>query len=202
MDLRPTLADTFVDALLKDIEAHGCVDNSELRARWRTLIVERFVSHSIDLPGHEHVSTHQEGPICQFLAKYPDLEAVIEYVRFALREIWPDVRILLSLKSDPEDCHTCREGQGLHIEFYSKIADHELDNAEGVRHRGWMWSPAEHRERKYNELLIDNGLYAELTGGREDLLHICRGWGDPDEILDTESRLMVEWEEERRKRWG
>lgn len=201
MDLRPKLADEFITAILADIRDHGFADETVLRERWRPLIVERFVSQSVPLPPGHYVSTYDRDVVDAFLGKYPETESVVEYVRFALREIWPDVRILLSVFSNPESCHTCWEGQHLNVEYYSKIADAEYDAYDAAHDtRDWTWSPKAHRERKLHELLFENGLYAESRQDIRDLVRLARGYGDPDELLAAEIEFTVEWENRRRER--
>ncbi len=190
IDRRPTLAGQFVDAILADIGGESVVDSPETRERWCKLILDRFRSSSIPFPSLDEQS-YQPGLVNLFLEKYPGLEAVIEYIRLASREVWPDARLLLSLRGDPESCHTCTEGQMICIEIFSQIGDRESES-DHVR---------EFREGRFSDLMFDEtSLYS--TTPLRNLLTYWRQPGDPDQKVADSEQALADWEVLRRERAG
>lgn len=185
MELRPKLVDDFIDVILTDL---GFTVDPDTRARWKEKMLAKFVSHSIPLDPPLSYGTHAKAVVDAFLAKYPETEAAVEYVRFAARHVWPQAEILLSVNSDPESCHVCHEGQCLHIEVFGPdwLDDSEI---------------ATIQRNRFDELTVLSDEPNPYTvANREHLVMITREFGDPAEVLGGEDAYRVEWETRRRER--
>jgi len=114
MDLRPKIAAEIVDALLQDQGWKGGADTHgvEVRARWIEIALSKIVCHSLSMEGY---GTDDPATVEAFLTKYPKLRPILTDTWMKAREIWPDADLVVEVSSDPEGCHTCREGQSLHL---------------------------------------------------------------------------------------
>jgi len=120
MDLRPKIAADIVDAVLHELRLR---DESDMlgisREHLIKLATSKITSHSLKLPKGDDYGTSD--PACveqfleQFLEKYPKLRQRVADTQAKALEIWPDADLVLELNNDPEGCHTCREGQSLHL---------------------------------------------------------------------------------------
>ena len=136
MNLRPMLAADFADAILKDLRGRRGVldgiDNDiqvEMRSDWETLILDRFKSYSI-----EYQDNTDPEALKAFLAKYPQLQRLIDLARGEATRRFDPVSLTLEMGNEYESCHTCGEGQYLilriqtELEFYGD--DGELEGSE------------------------------------------------------------------------
>ena len=115
MDLRPKLADDFLDAIFADPywDAVPPTEQEALRADWKVQILDQFISHSVPCKEGCWVSCPHDEPIQAFLAKYPVHEDAIAFVIEAAKRRWPEAEFSLELYSDPEAGHVVYEGQHL-----------------------------------------------------------------------------------------
>lgn len=127
MDLRPKLADDFLDALIGDARedplvsrlAWGSIlpeEEAKLRERWKGLILERFRNHTIR---HEH-DANVDGVVA-FLEKYPQLQGLIDQAQDEARRRFPGVTFRLDLDNWYDQCHTCKEGQYLSLHIGTQL---------------------------------------------------------------------------------
>ena len=85
MDLRPKLADDFITAILEDLAPHLDLEPEEqtfMRERWKKLILDRFVGHSIPFTDGNWVSTDDDEVAEAFIAKYPHIRALVAMYGF------------------------------------------------------------------------------------------------------------------------
>ncbi len=167
MDLRPKIAAEIVDALLKDQGWNGQpnTNGAEIRQRWIEIALSKIVHHSIDtnivsfdnnvlIGGAVSGADFAEA----FLRKYPELRPILADCQAKVREIWPDAEQVLDIVNDPEGCHTCREGQSLHLEVLrNPPLEEEGELEEGEKLNKWeeWWFAYRHGkngEKTYNEI--------------------------------------------------
>jgi hypothetical protein len=117
MDLRPRIAADIVDALLADIRLDL---PPEKKARLVELALTKIESHSIPFKKSWDYGSDEPDVIEAFLTKYPKLRQIVADTQAKARELWPDADQILELNNNPEGCHTCHEGQSLHLEIRRK----------------------------------------------------------------------------------
>ena len=124
MDRRPKLSKLFAELAFETLKAGQSVDEAA------ELILKHFTSDSIPLPDGKWVSSSDQGACQKFLAKYPELQPLIDlYTAEALKR-WPNASSSFELNSDPEGCHVCSEGQHIYLaidtglDFYGPTGTH------------------------------------------------------------------------------
>lgn len=140
MDLRPKLAEDFLDALLADLPTNAEAmrvcwgsaspeERERLRERWKQMILDRFVSHTIYCEEkHCHVACEHEGPIQAFIEKYPGHKPLIDFVKQEALKRWPAATFRLDLFTDPEGGHITWEPQHLTMVISTHVPYTEADD--------------------------------------------------------------------------
>jgi hypothetical protein len=122
LDLRPKIAREAVMDICRDLQdRHGLLVPDEQLEQWTQMIVAHMMSHSIEFPKGEYVSTSDPGVVQQFRDKYPALERLISLAREEALRLWPEATFTFEVSSNPETSHICHEGQHLVMEINTHL---------------------------------------------------------------------------------
>lgn len=125
MDLRPTRCREMAEAIYDNMIARGLSDDPEVREpiieEWVALMTPLWTAHSLPFPDGEWVCSHNEDVAEAFLAKYPQIQPLIDVVKAEALRRWPEATFQYEVMSDPEGCHQCREGQSLTLEIQTGL---------------------------------------------------------------------------------
>jgi hypothetical protein len=117
MDLRPRIAADIAETLLGEFEGWDTDTRATTKARWVEIILSKLVSHSIPFPNE---GRDDADVVATFITKYPEVIAPLLACEEKARELWPDALLVRGLRSDPEGCHVCQEGQHLVLDILRK----------------------------------------------------------------------------------
>jgi len=203
------MARAAAEAIYADLLTLGISDmtgytwsDPELReqmvSKWAKLIAAEYTSHSIEFPFPDSYSTYDPAVASAFRAKYPELEPLIAEAQDFARQVWPKAEFGFYVTNDPEGCHTCHEGQALHMDIFAGEASMESRNKEAFE---GQWEAEWAKNQQFMELLHgDDTLHTQVEWGVHNLIHYDDHATAKDDFMERLRRSRQEAEEQLAKR--
>jgi hypothetical protein len=154
MDLRPKLADDFIEVILKDIslrrgfrQAWDSFDpdiQEEIKAGWKKAILKKFVSHSLSLSSGNWSGSNDQAMCLAFIEKYPRIQGLLDLAKAEANRLFNNPTFRLELNNDPETGHITSEGQSLslkiqtHLDFDGPSGDYDETSAFWQADDAWL----------------------------------------------------------------
>jgi hypothetical protein len=147
----------MAEAIYEDLTSRGLAvgEREDVIEEWVKLMVPLWTSHSIPVP-QGYVCTDDDDVAAQFIAKYPQLQALIDLCKAEALRRWPGATFQYEVHSDPEGCHCCSEGQHLTLEIQTGL---DFYGPDGSYPEGSPYSAASDawQDWQYGEFCDDAG---------------------------------------------